>query len=61
MPSSNIVHKIESLVPSNVVACYREKKWQLLRKKWSYDYTKIIRRIQARKGLINVLFLLKMT
>lgn len=56
MSVAKFVHSVESLLPSNVVACYREKKWQLLRKKWSYDYTKIIRRIQARKGLINVLF-----
>lgn len=61
MSVAKFVHSVESLLSSNVVACYREKKWQLLRKKWSYDYTKIIRRIQARKGLINVLFLLKMT
>lgn len=56
MSVTKFVHSVESLLPSNVVAYYREKKLQLQLRKAFTGYARTIRGIQAKKGPINVLF-----
>ena len=56
MSSSNIVHKIESLVPKRIVEGYRKiKRWVLFRKS-QYCYDRIARGIRKKGAPYNVLF-----
>ena len=56
MPSSNIVHKIESLFPKRVVEGYRKVKWWVLFRKRQYRYDRIARKIRKKGAPYNVLF-----
>ena len=56
MPSSNIVHKIESLFPKRIVEGYRKIKWWVLFRKSQYCYNRIARGIRKKGAPYNVLF-----
>lgn len=57
MTKSEIVHRIEAYVPDAALKAYREIKRFLIWKRQQFAYSKAIKRARAKKGLLNVIFI----
>ena len=57
MNKSTLVHKVESYIPDGILVCYRKSKRYLFWKLQQVAYRNALRKVRAKQGPLNVVFI----